>query len=65
MTAEEQARLYVAELEARITVLEARLARSRRTRDQLRQQLGRRVPQHPRPPRDRGDEEDLHEAGLY
>ena len=55
---------YIKTLEARITVLETRLAWSRRVRDRLRQRLGRRVPQHPRPPR-RERDDDLHERGLY
>jgi hypothetical protein len=65
MTLEERAALLVAELEDRISTLEARLARSRKVRDRLRQRLGRRVPQRPR--RERGDDgdDDLHARGFF
>jgi hypothetical protein len=69
MTADARAVLYIADLEARISTLEARLARPRKVRDRLRQRLGRRVP-HPRPPRatqhrDEDDERHYRERGFY
>jgi hypothetical protein len=65
MTPDARGARYVAELEDRITVLEHRLARSRKVRDRLLQRLGRRTHPRPLPRLQREDDEDLNARGLY